>query len=146
MEPTPDQLAAAEKGHVDPFGNPALSGPAAPAVTAAPAPEGSGPAMFSTATGASEGQPMTQAGPAPQLDIRMQPETSVAQRNPKAVAAIAVAVGYILLAAATGIVLLGIVPVMLSIRSFQRGEKLAPVALAAAVVAVLFALSALGHR
>ncbi len=52
---------------------------------------------------------------------------------------------YILVAASTGIVLLGIFPVMLSIRAFRRGEPLAPLAMAAAALALLIALSAIAR-
>jgi hypothetical protein len=53
---------------------------------------------------------------------------------------------YIVLALTAGIVLLGIVPVMMSIRSLNAKEKLAPLALASAVVSVVVAFTILsGH-
>jgi uncharacterized membrane protein len=53
------------------------------------------------------------------------------------------------IAATTNFVLLGIVPVISSIRAFQRGEKLAPIAAIAAVVTVgsaLYFLTGGGHH
>jgi Protein of unknown function (DUF2510) len=62
--------------------------------------------------------------------------------------AIGFAAAYLVIAATTSFVLLGIVPVMSAIRAFQRGEKLAPVAAIAAVVTVGSAIFFLtgGHR
>lgn len=62
--------------------------------------------------------------------------------------AIGFAGAYLVIAATTSFVLLGIVPVMSAIRAFQRGEKLAPVAAIAAVVTVGSAIFFLtgGHR
>ena len=41
--------------------------------------------------------------------------------------------------------MLGIFPVLLSVRALRRGEKLAALAVAAALLAVLIAASALSH-
>ncbi len=71
---------------------------------------------------------------------------SLLDTNPKSVTAIGVVVAYLVIAATTGIVFLGIFPVLLSIRAFQRGERLAPVAMAAAALAVFVALSAVSHH
>jgi hypothetical protein len=62
--------------------------------------------------------------------------------------AIGFAAAYLVIAATTSFVLLGIVPVVSAIRAFQRGEKLAPVAAIAAVVTVGSAIFFLtgGHR
>ncbi len=62
--------------------------------------------------------------------------------------AIAFAVAYLVLALTTNFVLLGIVPVLSSVRAFQRGEKLAPVAAVAAAVTVGTAIYFFGfhHR
>jgi hypothetical protein len=59
--------------------------------------------------------------------------------------AIGFAVAYVILAATTGFVLLGIVPIISSVRAFQRKEKLAPLAAAAAVIAVGSAIYILSH-
>jgi hypothetical protein len=65
--------------------------------------------------------------------------------NRTAITAVAVVAGYLLLAQLTGIVLLGIFPVLLAVRSFQRGEPLAPLALVAAAGAVVAAFSVMPH-
>ncbi|MBV9607257.1 MAG: hypothetical protein JO027_19230 [Solirubrobacterales bacterium] len=74
------------------------------------------------------------------------PQRTVFERNRTTLTALAVVVGYLLLAKTTGIVMLGIFPVMLSIRAFQRKEQLAPLALLAAAVAVFFSLSVMAHH
>lgn len=75
-----------------------------------------------------------------------QSRPSIFASNGRSLTAIAVAAFYVYLASTTGIVLLGIVPVSFSIRAFQRHERLAPLAMAAAAFAVLFAISSLSHR
>ena len=74
------------------------------------------------------------------------PQPTIVERNRTTLTALAVVVGYLVLAKTTGIVLLGIFPVMLSIRAFQRKEQFAPVALLAAAVAVFFSLSVIAHH
>jgi 4-amino-4-deoxy-L-arabinose transferase-like glycosyltransferase len=74
------------------------------------------------------------------------PRPTIVQRNRTTLTALAVVVGYLVLAKTTGIVLLGIFPVVLSVRAFQRKEQLAPVALLAAAVAVVFSLSVITHH
>lgn len=68
---------------------------------------------------------------------------SFAQRNRHSLTAIGVVALYVLLAMTTRFVLIGIVPVMLSIRAIKAKETLAPAAVAAAVVAVVVAFAAL---
>lgn len=70
-------------------------------------------------------------------------QQSLIERNSTSFTTMGVVAGYVLLAAATGIVLFGIVPVMLAIRAFNRGEQLAPLAMLSAAAAVLLALSVL---
>jgi hypothetical protein len=70
---------------------------------------------------------------------------TVLQRNRLTFTAIAVVAVYVVIAATTRVVLLGIFPLMMSFRAFQRRESLAPVALICAIVAVVVALSALSH-
>jgi hypothetical protein len=61
--------------------------------------------------------------------------------------AIGFAAAYVVLALTTGFVLLGIVPVMSSVRAYQRRERLAPAAMVAAAVTVATAVYFLtGHR
>jgi hypothetical protein len=64
---------------------------------------------------------------------------SFAKRNSHSLTAIGVVVLYVLLAVTTHFVLIGIVPVLLSVRAIKAKEVLAP----AAVVAVLVAFAAL---
>jgi hypothetical protein len=53
---------------------------------------------------------------------------------------------YLVLAAFAHIVFIGIVPILMSIRSFQAKESLAPVAIGAAVVSIVVSLTVLtGH-
>jgi len=70
---------------------------------------------------------------------------SVLQRNRLTVTAVAIVAAYILIALTTRFVLLGILPLMLSYRAFRRGEVLAPLALVAAVAAVVVSVSAIHH-
>jgi hypothetical protein len=57
-----------------------------------------------------------------------------------------VAVLYVVLAVESRFVFIGFVPILMSVRSFQAREKLAPVAAGAAVVAVVVSLAVLaGH-
>jgi uncharacterized protein DUF2510 len=65
------------------------------------------------------------------------------QRNTLSLTAIGVVALYVLLALTTRFVLLGIFPVLMSIRATRRREPLAPVAIAAAVIAVVVAVLAL---
>ena len=66
-----------------------------------------------------------------------------AKRNRHSLTAIGVVTLYVLLAMTTHFVLIGIVPVMLSIRALKAKEALAPAAVLAAVVAVVVAFAAL---
>ena len=70
---------------------------------------------------------------------------TVLQRNRLTFTAIAVVAVYVLIAATTKIVMLGIFPLLMSFRAFQRKEALAPVALICAIAAVVIALAALSH-
>jgi len=78
--------------------------------------------------------------------VRQVETQSLYQRNSMTFTTLAVVIGYLVLAATTGIVLLGILPGMLSIRAVGRGEKLAPLAVIAAVGAVAFSLSVMTHH
>jgi len=61
--------------------------------------------------------------------------------NSYAVTTMIVSAVYVVLALTVGIVLLGIFPALMTVRSFQARERLAPVALVAAVVAVGIAIA-----
>jgi hypothetical protein len=65
------------------------------------------------------------------------------QRNSTTFTAIFVVALYLVLAATTGIVLIGIFPAMLAFRAFQRREPLAALAVAAAAVAIVFSMTVL---
>jgi len=69
----------------------------------------------------------------------------LAPGNSAALGAIAVSLAYLVLAAITHIVFIGILPVLLAVRALPRRETLAPVAIAAAVVAVTVAVTVLTH-
>ena len=65
------------------------------------------------------------------------------QQNSHSLIAMGVAAAYIVIAMTAHIVFVGIIPIMLSIRAFKAQERLAPVALIAAIIAVVFAFAAL---
>lgn len=65
------------------------------------------------------------------------------ERNSTTFTAILVVAVYLVLAATTGIVLIGIFPAMLAFRAFQRREPLAGLAVAAAAVAIIFSMTVL---
>jgi Protein of unknown function (DUF2510) len=71
-----------------------------------------------------------------------QVEPSFAKRNSKSLTAMGVVAIYIALALSTGIVFIGILPVLMAVRATKRKEQLAPVAIIAAVIAVGVALLA----
>jgi hypothetical protein len=68
---------------------------------------------------------------------------TLTQRNSTTFTAIFVVALYLVLAATTGIVLIGIFPAMLAFRAFQRREPLAALAIGAAAVAIVFSLTVL---
>lgn len=68
---------------------------------------------------------------------------TLTQRNSTTFTAIFVVGLYLVLAATTGVVLIGIFPAMLAFRAFQRREPLAALAVAAAAVAIVFSLTVL---
>jgi hypothetical protein len=73
-------------------------------------------------------------------------EPTLTQRNSTTFTAVVVVALYLVLAATTGIVLIGIFPAMLAFRAFQRREPLAALAVAAAAVAIVFSLTVLTHH
>ena len=68
---------------------------------------------------------------------------SFAKRNQLSLTAIGVVALYILLAMTTHFVLIGILPVLMSVRAIKAKEALAPAAVGAAIIAVLVAFAAL---
>ena len=68
---------------------------------------------------------------------------SFARQNTHSFTAIGVAALYIAIAMTSHVVLIGVIPIMMSIRAFNSRERLAPVALLAAIIAVVFAFAAL---
>lgn len=75
----------------------------------------------------------------PRVASKITPQ-SVWQRNSSAIVTLGIVAVYLLLAVKTHIVLLGVWPFLTSIRSWQRKEPLAGLAICASVVAVLVAL------
>jgi hypothetical protein len=91
--------------------------------------------------------PASSAGAAPlAAQPLLQAQPSLMEANTRSVTAIVVTVLYVLLDAATGIAPLGVVPVLFAIRALSRGEKLAPLALVAAAVAVVVGLTSVAHH
>jgi hypothetical protein len=73
-------------------------------------------------------------------------QRTLTQRNSSTFTAIVVVALYLVLAATTGVVLIGIFPALLAYRAFQRREPLAALAVAAAAVAIVFSMTVLsGH-
>jgi ABC-type sugar transport system permease subunit len=70
-------------------------------------------------------------------------QRTLTQRNSTTFTAIFVVALYLVLAATTGIVLIGIFPAMLAFRALQRREPLAVLAVAAAAVAIVVSLTVL---
>jgi hypothetical protein len=70
-------------------------------------------------------------------------QLTFAKRNTVSLTAIGIVVLYILLAVTTHFVLIGILPVLMSVRAIKAKETLAPAAVAAAVIAVVVAFAAL---
>jgi hypothetical protein len=68
---------------------------------------------------------------------------TLTQRNSTTFTAMAVVALYLVLAASTGIVLIGIFPAVLAFRALQRREPLAVLAIASAAVAIVFSLTVL---
>jgi hypothetical protein len=69
-----------------------------------------------------------------------------ASRNHYAFITFGVSALYIVLALATGFAILGLIPVLMSMRSQRRHEPLAPFAIVAAVVAVIVSISVISGR
>ena len=67
-------------------------------------------------------------------------QASFARRNQMSLIAMAVALAYVLLDVTSHVYILGILPVVMSIRAFQRRESLAPAAVGAAIIDVVVAL------
>ena len=67
-------------------------------------------------------------------------------RNHFSFIALGVSAAYLAIGLATGFVLLGIVPVLMSVRAVRRKEPLSPLAVVAAVVVVVFSIAILAHR
>jgi hypothetical protein len=70
-------------------------------------------------------------------------QVSFAKQNSLSLTAAGVVALYVVLALTTGVVLLGIFPVILSVRAIGRKEPLAPIAVVAAIVAIAVAFFAL---
>jgi hypothetical protein len=84
--------------------------------------------------------------PAQATQFRPAPTVSSGQRNQYAFITLGIVALYVLIAWKAHVYILGILPVMMSIRSKSRGEPLAIVAIIAAAVAVLVAVLAFAHR
>ncbi len=131
----------------------------APAAGWYPDPAGSGSLRWwdgqawSASTTPAGPQPVVATMPTPGYQAaspsyQVTPTVHRATRNPNhyAFLTLGVVALYIVLAVSTGIVLLGVFPVLMSLRSKQAGEPLAPLAILAAVIAVIVAVATLsGH-
>ncbi len=128
--------------------------PTPPPVFASPQPMAAGPQpmAWSTApvTAASAAWPGGSATITPNhgaasygSGLRAPANLSFAHRNSISLTAIGVVVLYVLLAMTTHFVLIGILPILMSVRAIKAKETLAPAAVGAAIVAVLVAFAAL---
>ena len=132
--------------------------PAAPVQSYAPAAQAYAPAAHAYAPAAQSYAPVAQsyAPVAQSYDATGQPYSgliqsapstgSLMEANPKSMVAIGFSVGYLLLALTSGILLLGVVPALFTVRAFNGKEKLAPLALLATVIAMGVSISLLKHR
>jgi hypothetical protein len=68
------------------------------------------------------------------------------QRNRDSFLAIGIGALYMVIAVATHFVLLGIVPLMASVRAMQRREALAPLAVVVAIAVIVVSLTVLTHH
>ncbi len=73
---------------------------------------------------------------APATDIK-----GLLHRNPSTAVTLILCVIYVVIGAATKVVFLGIAPVFMTVRAFQRKEQYAAVAAVAAVLAVVLAVA-----
>jgi hypothetical protein len=74
------------------------------------------------------------------------PVSSTNSANQYAFFTFGIAALYILLAVATHVVLIGVVPVLMAVRSLRAQERLAPVAMGVAILTVIVAFATLsGH-
>ena len=64
-----------------------------------------------------------------QRTVTLQPNVTFVQANKRSLIAIGFAVGYVALAAAAGIVMLGIIPFMAGVRAIGAKEPMAPLAM-----------------
>jgi hypothetical protein len=86
------------------------------------------------------------AAPARTAPYRPATQTGGAQRNQYAFITMGIVALYVLVAWKAHVYILGILPVMMSIRSKSRGEPLAVVAFVAAAVAVVVAIAGFTHH
>jgi len=77
-----------------------------------------------------------------QRTVSSRPQLTFTQANQQSLIAIGFAAGYLVLAMAAGILMLGIIPFMAGVRAIGRKEPLAPLAMAVAVIAVVLGLMA----
>ncbi len=130
--------------HVPPTTGAASMAVTAP-VAATTATPGYGAPAYAAGAGAAV-HPATLGATGPAQSAPQSASALLLDANPKSLTAIGVVAAYLLIAVTTGVVLLGIFPVLLSIRALRRGEQLAPVAMAAAALAVFVALSSVPHH
>ena len=128
----PDPSQASQSQPVLPVASPALAASPIGAYEA-PAP-GLDPLVSAPAAA-----PVFSAAPAPTATGQL----TLTQRNPTTFMAVFVVALYLVLAASTGIVLVGIFPAMLAFRALQRREPLAVLAVVAAAVAIVFSMTVL---
>jgi hypothetical protein len=105
-----------------------------------------GPSQFTAYDAPTGASGFDQFGSASTSTLVPASQRTLTQRNSTTFTAIFVVALYLVLAASTGIVLIGIFPAMLAFRALQRREPLAVLAMAAAAIAIVFSLTVLaGH-
>jgi hypothetical protein len=123
-------------------GQPVAVQPPAP-VAAVQVPEVASAPVFATAQFPSAQLPTPSPANAAFAPNRASAGTSIWRRNQLAFTTMGIVAVYLVLAAETHIVMLGLMPIMMSARSWQRKERLAGVAVCAAIVAVLVSFLAI---
>ena len=112
--------------------------PADAAVPPAPSPSGWQPPVPITLSKTTEHRPPVQQRYA-------QPQVRPRKANGYAIAALVICAAYLALAAATRIVIFGILPAGMTVRSFAARERLAPLAAIATVIVIAVAVSYYRH-
>lgn len=136
----PDAKLSAEPQPAEAVAGPAAMPTQSPHPVVGPA---AVPTQFTAYDAPTAATALNQVASAPAPTLTAPRQRTLAQRNSTTLTAIVVVALYLVLAATTGIVLIGIFPAMLAVRAVQRREPLAAIAVSAAAVAIVFSITVL---